>query len=480
MSDQNNGFEVDQEQNRPQQADSEQQKDGAQNQSDSQIPRPQYNPYASQQGQQQYGQYQNNGYQNGQYGYNPQGQSYSYQWQGNAKPPKKNGGLKAFAIAATACLLVVLILLTAVLYNQHNGGGDASTVPTVSDTSSDGGASNTSSDDEISYTEYISQSPAVEIPASEYSEIYQKCSQSCVSVITNSALGSGFVIDTDGHIMTNHHVIEGAKTIKVRFYNGDEYTAELIGSDDASDVAVLKIDAEGLVPIEIGDSDAVKVGDSVSAIGTPYDLSLAGTMTPGIISGIARDIEVTNDYGTVVKTMTLLQTSTPINPGNSGGPLINMAGQVIGITTLKLMDEYEGLGFAIPINSAVTIANIILTHGEVIDRPDNDIVTVTPKLNITIINSDYAVEAGYFTTTPPEGVMVVEISRRSAIYQAGLELYDVIYDFNGTAITSKEDLASELKKYSAGQTVTVKVNRSDRRGENWQSYDITFKLESAS
>ncbi len=476
MSDQNNGFEVDQNQNPNQQTDPAQHGSNEQGQNGGQIPRPQYNQYGSYGGQYQYGQYQNGN----QYNYNPQGQGYNYQWQGNnAKPPKKNGGLKAFAIAATACLLVVLILLTAVLYNQNSADNpQGGTSQSSGSAESNDASSDTKSD--ISYNEYISQSPPIELPASEYAEIYEKCSQSCVSVITNSALGSGFVIDENGHIMTNHHVIEGAKTIKVRFYNGDEYTAELIGSDDASDVAVLKIDAEGLVPIEIGDSDAVKVGDSVSAIGTPYDLSLAGTMTPGIISGIARDIEVTNDYGTVVKTMTLLQTSTPINPGNSGGPLINMAGQVIGITTLKLMDEYEGLGFAIPINSAVTIANIILTHGEVIERPDDDIVTVTPKLNITIINSEYAVEAGYFTSTPPEGVMVVEISRRSAIYQAGLELYDVIYDFNGKSITSKEDLASELKKYSAGQTVTIKVYRSDRRGENWQSYDITFKLESAS
>lgn len=387
--------------------------------------------------------------------------------------------MKAFAIAATACLLVVLMLLTAVLYNTHNDG-DYSDAPSQTESSQGGTPSAGESSEDISYTEFISQGDMVQLPASEYAEIYEKCSQSCVSVITNNALGSGFVIDEKGHIMTNHHVIEGAKTIKVRFYNGDEYDAELIGSDDASDVAVLKIEAENVVPIEIGNSDSVKVGDSVSAIGTPYDLSLAGTMTPGIISGISRDVDVTNDYGTVVKTMTLLQTSTPINPGNSGGPLINMAGQVIGITTLKLMDEYEGLGFAIPINSAVTIANIILTHGEVIDRPDDDIVTVTAKLNITVINSDYAVEAGYFSTTPPAGAMVVEVSRRSAIYQAGLELYDVIYDFGGNEIKSKEDLSAAIKKYSAGQVVTIKVYRADRRGENWVPVDITFKLESAS
>lgn len=474
MSEQDNNFGNQSEQGQYQAPETPQQNAAP---TENQIPRPQYNQYN------QYSQYQAPQSQQQyrpQYGqYGAQGQGYSYQWQGGQKPPKKSGGLKAFAIAATACLLVVLILVTAVLYNSDNSG-DTSSVPCASGTASSDGALSTPDKDDVSYTEFISQGGIVQLPASEYSEIYEKCSKSCVSVITNSALGSGFVIDTDGHIMTNHHVIEGAKTIKVRFYNGDEYSAELIGSDDASDVAVLKIDASDLVPIEIGNSDAVKVGDSVSAIGTPYDLSLAGTMTPGIISGIARDVDVTNDYGTVVKTMTLLQTSTPINPGNSGGPLINMAGQVIGITTLKLMDEYEGLGFAIPINSAVTIANIILTHGEVTNRPDNDIVTVTPKLNITIINSEYAVEAGYFTTTPPEGVMVVEISRRSAIYQAGLELYDVIYDFNGTEIKTKEDLAAALKKYSAGTEVTVKAYRSDRRGENWQTVEISFKLESAS
>lgn len=125
-------------------------------------------------------------------------------------------------------------------------------------------------------------------------------------------------------------------------------TAELVGSDDASDLAVLKIDAENLTPIELGNSDALSVGDPVVAIGTPYSISLAGTLTQGVISGVEREVTVSSGTGSGTKTMRLLQTDTTINPGNSGGPLLNMQGQVVGINTLKLMDEYEGIGFAIP------------------------------------------------------------------------------------------------------------------------------------
>ena len=155
----------------------------------------------------------------------------------------------------------------------------------------------------------------------------------------------------EGYIVTNNHVVEDNDgTIQVKFYDGTTYEATLVGGDELTDIAVLKIEAEVLKAIELGDSSQVKVGDHVIAIGTPYDLSLAGTLTNGVISGVDRNIELRDDYGTIVKTMKLLQTNSSINPGNSGGPLINMYGQVVGINTLKLMDEYEGLGLAIPMS----------------------------------------------------------------------------------------------------------------------------------
>ena len=140
------------------------------------------------------------------------------------------------------------------------------------------------------------------------------------------SIGSGFVITEDGYIVTNHHVIEDYSSIKVIFYDGSEYDAELVGSDASSDLAVLKIEAEGLVPIELGNSDELKVGDEVVAIGTPYSLSLAGTMTQGIISGVNREVTVSSGSGAGTKTMRLIQTDSSINPGDSGGPLNKYAG----------------------------------------------------------------------------------------------------------------------------------------------------------
>lgn len=406
---------------------------------------------------------------------------YNYSWQGSQqKPPKKNKGLKAFIIAASACLLVVVILLTLVVLNRttlsKHGTVSEDVKPAIDTSKAD------EADTEVSYEEFIKKSESESELDYTYAGLYNKCSKSCVSVLTDTALGSGFVIDNDGHILTNHHVIEDAKTINVQFYDNTSYKAELIGSDSASDIAVLKINADNLVPIEIGDSDSVIVGEEVVAIGTPYDISLAGTITPGIISGIARDVKITNDYGTVVKTMTLLQTSAAINPGNSGGPLINTKGQVIGITSLKLINEYENLGFAIPINNAITIANIILTYGEVTDRPDDDIATVTAKLNITVCNIDAAVQYGYLTDDDgiPNGAFVLEVSRQSAIYKAGLELYDIITEFDGVKVESKENLTTELAKHSAGETVTIKVYRLSRSGNGGETVELTFKLDSAS
>ncbi len=401
---------------------------------------------------------------------NPYG---GYSWSApSSSPQPKKGGKAVAVLSILLAFTFILLIATAAAYGATLIDPDTPDAPDVS-------VINSIQNGEVSYNEFIKNESAVTVEPTEYSKLYEKCSKSCLSVVTDKALGSGFVIDTDGNIITNHHVIENAKSVSVKFYDGTEYKAEVVGSDSVSDIAVLKIEAEGLVPLALGNSDNVAIGESVVAIGTPYDLTLEGTMTPGIISGISRNIEVTNDFGTVVKTMTLLQTSAAINPGNSGGPLIDMAGQVIGITTLKLMDDYEGLGFAIPINDAITIANMILTHGEVSQRPG--FVSETPRLNITIINIPDAVTSGILVSADglPEGSMVTEVSRGSAIYRAGLEIYDIITEFNGMEVKSKEALTAELKKYSAGQTVTIKVFRLSRSGEGGEYITMSFVLDSA-
>lgn len=314
-------------------------------------------------------------------------------------------------------------------------------------------------------------------------ELYAKCSVSCVSIIcsfkgsSGYALGSGFVLSADGYIATNHHVIEDADTITVQFYDGTEYTARLIGSDSITDLAVLRIEAEGLIPVELGDSNKISVGEPVYAIGTPYDITLAGTMTSGIVSGLARDVECTDDMGNVVKTMTLIQTDSPINPGNSGGPLFNINGQVIGINTLKLMNEFEGIGFSIPITDAIKVFETLVKYGELPDYGDTDFVKTSPKLHITVMSVSDArntSEYGKFISDDaPDGVYVISVSPGTAIYDAGLEIYDIITEFNGVTLKGRDDLATELAKYSAGETVTIKVYH---RGEY---KTLTFKLDKA-
>lgn len=403
---------------------------------------------------------------------------YMYSWDGSKQAPiKKKKGLKIFAATVTICLLVTLALISwsiAMGYTLIPLGNDSS-----KDTSSVADSSSKSDQDDestISVPQTIVADDDVNSATSDLAELYDSIDNSCITVVTDVALGSGFVVTEDGYVITNHHVIDGAKTIKVVFYDDSEYTATLVGSDETSDIAVL--DIEGVfTPISIGNSDNILVGEKVVAVGTPYSIELAGTMTEGIISGIARDIDVTNDYGSVVKTMTLIQTDTSINPGNSGGPLISMDGQVIGINTMKLMDEYEGLGFAIPINSAIDIANALIAG---ID-PENDFVTASAKLNITVMTvedaiTQYSIDVEYDL---PDGAFVADVTRNSAIYMAGLEQYDIITEFNGVAVASKEDLVEELGKCEAGDSVTIKIFRLNRRGDAGEYMDLTFNLDSA-
>lgn len=282
-------------------------------------------------------------------------------------------------------------------------------------------------------------------------------------------VGSGFILTDDGYIATNHHVVNGASKITVQLDDGTKYDATLIGSDSVTDLAVLKVEATGLVPMQIGDSDKMVVGDSVIAIGTPAGIEFAGTVTDGIISAINRDVEITNDRGTVVKTMTLMQTNAAINPGNSGGPLINDRGEVIGINTLKLTSTYEGIGFSIPINSAVRIFNQLITDGKVSEY-DNSFVTGGGAIGITQYAEISKQEAQYYGI--PEGIIVIQIQNTSSAMSAGLRRGDIIIGFCGDKVTTVEQLNRLKSKYRAGDEVTLRIYR-DGEGEK----DITFKLD---
>lgn len=315
----------------------------------------------------------------------------------------------------------------------------------------------------------ISSSPAgVPTSASEdagalsLQEIYRRCSGSVVSIISvtqsGKASGTGIIMSADGYIITNHHVIENAQAVSVLTNDDKEYTAAIVGSDETSDLAVLKIEASGLQAAEFGDSSVLQVGDSVVAIGDPLGVTLRGTMTDGIISAINRDLTV-ND-----RTMNLIQTNAALNNGNSGGPLINCYGQVIGINTMKMSNFYsssttvEGIGFAIPIDTAKPIIDELIEKGYVSGRPaigiDGETLPATYRIYYRL----------------PEGIYVTRVYASSDAAAKGISEGDIITAINGIDVTTMEQLNRVKNQFTAGQTVTLTIYRSG------SSYDVEIIL----
>lgn len=262
---------------------------------------------------------------------------------------------------------------------------------------------------------------------------------------TNSAAsGSGFIISDDGYILTNHHVIEGANSITVTMYDGSVYDAALIGYDQSNDIAVLKIQAEGLTPVVLGDSDAMNVGDSVVAIGNPLG-ELTFSLTAGLIS--AKDRQITMSGGT---TMTLIQTDAAINSGNSGGALFNMYGEVVGVTNAKYSSSSSGasidnIGFAIPINTVRPIVESIIEKGYV----------SKPYIGVTV--SNVSSESQLYGL--PQGAAVQSVTEGGPAEKAGLQRGDIITSANDTEITGSSDLVSMVRKMAVGDTLNVTVYR---------------------
>ena len=266
---------------------------------------------------------------------------------------------------------------------------------------------------------------------------------------TASCAGSGFVLTQDGYIVTNNHVVSDADegTIVVRLYSGEEYTADVVGTDSMNDVALLKIETEGLQTVTIGDSDEIEVGEIVEAIGNPLG-ELTFTMTAGYISALDREI---NADGTPIN---MLQTDAAINSGNSGGPLFDMNGNVIGITTAKVSGEtesgvtIEGIGFAIPINDVLRVVYDLQQYGRVRGRA---------YLGVTLQDLDSTVAATY---NLPAGPQIVTVTEGSCAAKAGLQPSDIILEFEGREIGSYTDLVSALSKQQAGDTVTMRIYRA--------------------
>lgn len=304
------------------------------------------------------------------------------------------------------------------------------------------------------------------------SEVAAKAAPSVVEILTTStstsygmfggtytsqSAGSGVIISTDGYIITNNHVVEGANAIQVTLYDGTVYEAELVGTDETSDIAVLKVEGTNFVAATIGDSSTIQAGDTAVAIGNPLG-TLGGTVTDGIISAPNREITMNGE------TMELIQTDCAINSGNSGGGLFDGNGNLIGIVNMKESGTtssgtvIEGLGFAIPINTAMDVAEQLIENGKVVNRAALGVYLQT----LTTGTSQY-----------PAGVYITGVVSGSGAEEAGLQAYDRIISIDGTEISDYTTLSSYIKSKSVGDTVTLVVSR------NGQEISIDVTLSSS-
>ena len=275
---------------------------------------------------------------------------------------------------------------------------------------------------------------------------------------STAVVGSGFVLTEDGYVVTNNHVVEGTDNVSVKLHDGSTYPAEVVGGDSLSDVALLKIEAEGLSHVAVGDSDAIAVGEGCIAIGNPLG-ELTFTMTGGYVSALPREINISG------KPISMFQTDAAINAGNSGGPLFDMAGNVIGITSAKISGitgsgaSIEGVGFAIPISEALRVVYDLQEYGYVRGRA---------FLGVTVKELDAATADTYGL---PVGPIVQSVVADSCADKAGIAVKDIILAFNERNVKTYTQLMSALNKCSAGDEVTLRIYRAGAE------LDVTLTLD---
>jgi serine protease Do len=301
-----------------------------------------------------------------------------------------------------------------------------------------------------------------------------------VKTETGGGTGTGIIMTADGYIATNHHVIEGATKIKVTFYDGTVLEAETVGSSEMDDLGVIKVAATGLPAATFAYSENCYVGQTVYAIGTPAGPDFGWTTTKGIISYKNREVKIyDDDDGTLQKKLRLLQTDANVNPGNSGGPLINTAGEVVGVVSMKLSNGYEGMGFAIPSDGAVEILEAIKEKGHANDI-NSSLSHKRPMLGVTGV---YMTEGVYYLPddTGVKAIPENELSKydkdqlicpaASGVYVMGfaegmdaaakLQVGDVITAIEGEKVDSVKKLSSVVNRYYAGDIVTLTVYRGN-------------------
>lgn len=414
---------------------------------------------------------------------NSGGYSYNYTPNGQNRKKQKNKKVKRFLlISLMSALLIMAVILsgfamgTLAVKNWRGtsdngsdsgspslsqGGTQSGSQGGVTEGSEGGSQGGTTDGNVVIYKQNPQQSSNLTSAGqafNSYTEVYNAVSDCVVEITTetvqnstfmgqyvSTGAGSGVIISESGYIVTNNHVIEDARNIKVTLKSGESYTATLVGTDETSDIAVIRIEPESkeLSVAVLGCSEDVKVGEYVVAIGNPLG-SLGGTMTEGIISATERQISIDGE------SMTLLQTSAAINPGNSGGGLFNMKGELVGIVNAKASGEdIEGLGFAIPVDTAYTVICDLVQYGYVRGVPDCGLSTI----DITAQNLYTFYRYGITST----GVMIYESK-----YSDELKSGDMIVSVNGISVSSSSEVESIIQACSVGDSVTFTVQRSNK------------------
>ena len=397
--------------------------------------------------------------------YSPNGYSNST---GYVPPRKKKKKKKGFARAVGFILTAALVcsicgggaayLVTNAMLKNHNIGGNGSNQVILGSTTESNGENNSNAQSVKVTGETLTGAQVYELACNQVVGVNTSVTTNIFGQTSSSAVsGSGFIISSDGYILTNYHVIEYAATygydLSVMLYDGTSYDAEIIGSEPDNDIAVIKINAQGLNAVAFGSSEEMNVGEVVYAIGNPLG-ELEFTMTTGSISALDR--YVTTDANTSIN---MFQIDAAVNSGNSGGPVYNSRGEVIGIVTAKYSSTgVEGIGFAIPIDDAVNISTQLIEKGYVSGK-------AYLGVNVQDITETYA----YYLNLP-QGAYVYSLNNGSCAIAAGVKVGDVITAVGEYKVASTSDLKSALKNFSSGDTTTLTVYRS---GESF-NLSVTF------
>lgn len=390
--------------------------------------------------------------------------------------PKKKAKAVTWTQMIVALLVVGLLsgglgaLIVGGSQNNLQSSGSASVLATPEQSASSGGSTNTASAAAPSSGIKMSGSAT----SSGYDSTTQMLQNSMASVVgiyieqtaygmngqettEETGSGSGVIITSDGYIVTNNHVVEGASGLKVYLQDGTEYEGTIVGADELTDLAVVKIEATGLPAATLGNSSSVLVGEAVYAIGNPLGV-FTSSVSAGIVSGLNRTLEVEG------QNMTLMQTDASVNPGNSGGGLFNAKGELIGIVNAKSLGvDVEGLGFAIPIDDAKPVVVDLIDLGYVSGRP---FLGITLQ-EINLVESSGNSQGGYFPFYMPSSyvtrVQVMSVMEGGAAQAAGMVVNDIILAINDTEINGSSELAAALYEYKIGDVVTITVQRGNQQ-----------------